>query len=53
MMEKYGAEVERYEVTEVIPFQPDGKEVVASDLTMEEALETVEKNKNYVITPMR
>ena len=51
-VEKYGAEIKKYEVVEVIPFQPDDKKVIASDLTMEEALKLVEENKHYMILPV-
>jgi hypothetical protein len=53
MMEKYGAEIEKYEVHEVIPFQPDDKRIVAKNLTMDEAMELEGKNQNYMIIPMR
>lgn len=52
MMEKYGAEVQKYEVLEVTPYQPDDKKVVASGLSMDEAIDMADKNKNYMIMPM-
>lgn len=51
-LEKYGAEIKKYEVLEIIPFQPDDKKVVAQDLTLEEANDLAAKNKNYMIRPM-
>lgn len=51
-MEKYGAEIQKYEVYEIIPFQPDDKRLVAEDLTLDQAEDLAEKNKNYMIRPM-
>lgn len=53
MMEKYGAEVQRYEVLEVIPFAPDDKRVVAENLTLDEAKEIAAKETNYMIRPSK
>lgn len=53
MMEKYGAEVETYEVLKVVPFQPEEKEVIASNLTMDEAMKVADEGKDRVIVPSR
>lgn len=53
MMEKYGAEVTRYEVQEVLPFKPDDKKIVGQNLTLDEAIELASTNKHYMIMPQR
>jgi hypothetical protein len=52
-MEKYGAEVPKYEVVKVIPFQPDDREVIATDLTLSEAKEMQKDSDNYMVRPIR
>lgn len=51
MMEKYGAEIEKFDVVEVSATTPDDRKTVAKGLTVEEAMDFVEKDKNYMIVP--
>lgn len=53
MMEKYGAEVERYEVVEVVAFKPEDKRIIGVNLTMDEAINLAGQDSNYVIMPAR
>lgn len=52
MMEKYGAEIKKYEVFEITPSQPDDRKLVGTDLTLDDANDLAEKNKNYIVYPM-
>lgn len=51
MMEKYGTEQSTYDVLEVIPFKPDDKKLIASNLSLSAANELVKGNTNYMIVP--
>lgn len=53
MMEKYGANVEKYEVIEPTPGVKDEYKVVANDMTQEEAIRAAAQYKDAIVRPSR
>lgn len=52
-MEKYGAEVERYEVYRIFPSTPDDRELVGENMTLDEANDLAKKTNNSIVVPAR
>ena len=51
MMEKYGADVQTYEVVQSIPGTPDDFKVVGSNLSLDEAKKVAATYKNSIVRP--